>query len=1183
MSEELVPQLYPSEYDNLNACGVNPAFTDSSFGQCSAINNAGTVFAIAGNRRVYVYTSNKTSTQFRTVIQDPEGNPNATTYFGCSIAIDATGDTLVIGSYGNNRVYVFDATNNNRSTWAQRKESANTNVPSYISGSDMFGWSVDIADDDDSRFVIGDPSTYPKVYIYSWPKDSAIQNRRTEGGPQNSGFGYSCKISGDGKVVIIGAPGSVNPSIQTSTTAQYEPGEVRVYEESGTFGQGGYTWTSRAMPWGSTNIGFPTYTETFSAEFSNVKRVTNNTAENGGQKIRTQAAFGHHVAINRDGSIIAASAPGRQCFFSAKWEQDPATSSIPQYIYMTDKPIVNTSVGFGATLHMNYDGTRIVIGNGFVENTVYWEYNPQPGQPTNAWQNVSQGSPGSGLGAGPNTYNLMDWNGKSWVNYHEESESKEFGGLPTSISKNGEFVIFSALYFDGKLYGNEQRQTGSDRNWSNGSTVFTFKRFTPTIKMIGKTSLGGNLDCSSLTVGGDTSYLDSDTKPGKLMFGNPVMENGLFKTYIQNTAQYTGDIHKTELLIYKSGHVRGSNTHGPDRIRLKAPTICLEGMVFENNPIPADSNRQVWSKNGEDFSKTLEEASGIYNRLTLTGLGNVGIGVPEFDDTDIKENDGLDMTTAYPNQRSDKTHESPNTPANPLINHRLVVAGSQDIQGGKLFINNHEASNVIVDGLSIHYNTMSKHCFFQDGDWYCKNDVHERNPWWQFYWKQPSHGSGVQHRYQLKLTLNSGGSPYSDTHNALVFNGSHINYANGRLMDVFCPITGDQLTSSNHGIITTSYWFMPLMSQNYFNKQIYGVKNNNAGTPDSVTHIVTSSGFAINYKNVPANMTYSTSYTFDQDKWYHICVKYDNTPSATPNTGTATTQLWINGVSQTLQAQSTGGNSTDLWSTNTYGPWTMRTVTFMDDVYFGNVPGSAGFQTGYQGTDGYALGNFKRFIATDGTNYAGKRVVPDYNSAADLYNEGAPDQAIIAGGFIKSRGLSEIGSNNLVFSTSDTERLTILSNGNVGIGTNNPFSTLHVNGNITKSSGSFTIDHPLTSMSNTHNLYHSFIEGPKADLIYRGKVDLVNGSASINLDTVSKMTSGTFEALNRNTQCFTTNESDWDAVKGSVSGNTLTISCQNASSTANVSWLVIGERKDQHMYDTNWTDSDGYVVPEQLK
>ena len=154
------------------------------------------------------------------------------------------------------------------------------------------------------------------------------------------------------------------------------------------------------------------------------------------------------------------------------------------------------------------------------------------------------------------------------------------------------------------------------------------------------------------------------------------------------------------------------------------------------------------------------------------------------------------------------------------------------------------------------------------------------------------------------------------------------------------------------------------------------------------------------------------------------------------------------------------------------------------------------------------------------------------------------------------------------------------SNNLPGYGSNGDLS---VYGMLSKGSGSFKIDHPLPSMSNTHTLCHSFIEGPKADLIYRGKVNLVNGSASINLDTVSNMTSGTFEALNRNVQCFTTNESDWDAVKGSVSGNTLTISCQNASSTANVSWLVIGERKDQHMYDTHWTDDDGHVVPEKAK
>ena len=79
------------------------------------------------------------------------------------------------------------------------------------------------------------------------------------------------------------------------------------------------------------------------------------------------------------------------------------------------------------------------------------------------------------------------------------------------------------------------------------------------------------------------------------------------------------------------------------------------------------------------------------------------------------------------------------------------------------------------------------------------------------------------------------------------------------------------------------------------------------------------------------------------------------------------------------------------------------------------------------------------------------------------------------------------------------------------------------------------------------------------------------------------MTNGTFVLLCGDVQCFTTNESNWDAVKGSVSGNTLTITCENASSTATVSWLVIGERKDKHMIDTEWTDSQGKVIVEPLK
>jgi hypothetical protein len=142
--------------------------------------------------------------------------------------------------------------------------------------------------------------------------------------------------------------------------------------------------------------------------------------------------------------------------------------------------------------------------------------------------------------------------------------------------------------------------------------------------------------------------------------------------------------------------------------------------------------------------------------------------------------------------------------------------------------------------------------------------------------------------------------------------------------------------------------------------------------------------------------------------------------------------------------------------------------------------------------------------------------------------------------------------------------------------------SLSVSGSFSKGSGSFKIDHPLPAKTETHHLVHSFIEGPQADNIYRGKIDLVDGSATVNIDTATGMTEGTYVLLNTNTQCFTSNESGWTAVKGSVSGNTLTITAQE-SCTDTISWMVIGERQDQHMIETEWTDDNGKVIVEPLK
>ena len=144
-------------------------------------------------------------------------------------------------------------------------------------------------------------------------------------------------------------------------------------------------------------------------------------------------------------------------------------------------------------------------------------------------------------------------------------------------------------------------------------------------------------------------------------------------------------------------------------------------------------------------------------------------------------------------------------------------------------------------------------------------------------------------------------------------------------------------------------------------------------------------------------------------------------------------------------------------------------------------------------------------------------------------------------------------------------------------------NAVNFRGSVSKAGGSFRISHPHPSKKNTHDLVHSFIEGPQCDNIYRGKIDLVGGSATVNLDTVSKMTDGTFVLLNRDIQCFTSNETGWTAVKGSVSGNILTITAQENSCTDTISWMVIGERQDDMIRSLDMTDDNGDLIVEPLK
>jgi hypothetical protein len=134
-------------------------------------------------------------------------------------------------------------------------------------------------------------------------------------------------------------------------------------------------------------------------------------------------------------------------------------------------------------------------------------------------------------------------------------------------------------------------------------------------------------------------------------------------------------------------------------------------------------------------------------------------------------------------------------------------------------------------------------------------------------------------------------------------------------------------------------------------------------------------------------------------------------------------------------------------------------------------------------------------------------------------------------------------------------------------------SSIVLLGTVSKTAGSFDIAHP--SRGGDWRLRHSFIEGPTADNIYRGTTTISGDSATIDLDTVSGMTDGTWLALNTNP--WTMVASSGNAVTWSLSGKTLTI---NGPDGAVCSWMVIGERKDQGIVDSPMTDSNGKLVVE---
>lgn len=213
---------------------------------------------------------------------------------------------------------------------------------------------------------------------------------------------------------------------------------------------------------------------------------------------------------------------------------------------------------------------------------------------------------------------------------------------------------------------------------------------------------------------------------------------------------------------------------------------------------------------------------------------------------------------------------------------------------------------------------------------------------------------------------------------------------------------------------------------------------------------------------------------------------------------------------------------------------------------------------------------------------------PNTGSSAYSIITLATDQADNFNIFKNSTTRTSDGGVNTVTIRNDGGAVRLMSNTGSGMLIDTS-GNVTVYGALSKGSGTFDIQHPLHPNDKTKHLVHSFIEGPRCDLIYRGEVQLVNGTATINIDSDCvaepgcEMTQGTFEALCANPHFFLQNPSSFSRLKGNIQGNILTIECEDQDSSDIVYWNIIAERKDNTVKEWNRTNENGYLITEYEK
>ena len=371
---------------------LQASFIDAAY-RVVALNDAGAELDSTGNLTTLHIIVNALVGYFK-----PPSDTEVTE-FGRSIAVSGDGSTLAVGAHTHDGGLVVVFSRDEDGTWIEQAQIRGTDTAI----NHEFGSSVALSDDGDTLAVgawghgenVGD-AYFDRGAAYVFGRSGATWEQHAFLTGQNTGnsdrFGWSIALSGDGRMLAVGAPGEDGPADTLPNV-----GTVYVFT-----GDGPDSWGERYHIYASNGDGG-------SAASGEVGDL-----------------FGSSVALSGDGSTLAVGAPEEDSIATDDDLENSAKSAGAVYVFhatstgATERALIkasNAEAGdyFGTSVAVSTDGNSLAIG--------------APGEDSGApGINGDQGNAASDTGAVYVFVHEADaWSQETYIKASNPNGSDEFG------------------------------------------------------------------------------------------------------------------------------------------------------------------------------------------------------------------------------------------------------------------------------------------------------------------------------------------------------------------------------------------------------------------------------------------------------------------------------------------------------------------------------------------------------------------------------------------------------------------------------------------------------------------------------------------------------------------------------------------------------------------------------------